>query len=316
MSKDYGSWSLTSLKAELEKRNAKRTGKKAVLVHRLQEYDILSGDVMNNPDTSYKIHAPDARLFHDINTDISLPVLDINDLDTFCSIAGHEDKEHAANMYKEHHLLTFRVAAEGLHHFINSKCASEMRTNIVYDIVIKYKANTILEAQCECAAGVGPYAQCKHVLTALFGLVDFIQNKNVNVRTSCASTLRTFRHPTKFYKGGPVKAEDLKLKYKGDNYKKIVNFDPRPGGSGGEKYVNFFKNHCINFAALQKGSVMPILQITTAADKRALYADHDYLEQRLEDTFLEEMLLSLLKPDEETKLERNEERAKITKNEK
>ncbi|KAI5646811.1 hypothetical protein NE865_01066 [Phthorimaea operculella] len=229
MSKNYSSWSLPALKAELEKRNAKRTGKKATPVQRLEDYDKLFGDIVTNPESSYKIQAPDAKLFQDVNTDIFLPVLDNSDLETFCS----DDKIHAANMYRDYFLLTFRVACQGPHHFISSQCAAEMKKNVHYNVLIKYEAHTIIETQCECAAGVGPHATCKHVVAVLYGLIDFTSRKILNVRSSCTAHLQTFHHPAEFYKGSPI----------------------------------------------------PILQIATPANKKAIFHDHDYMEKSEEDRF-------------------------------
>ena len=39
---------------------------------------------------------------------------------------------------------------------------------------------------------MGPSAHCKHVCAVIFGLIDFSENKTMNVRASCTSKLQTF----------------------------------------------------------------------------------------------------------------------------
>ena len=68
----------------------------------------------------------------------------------------------------------------------------------------------VVQCQCECAAGMGPSATCKHVCTVLFALQMFYECGEIITEETCTQHLQTF-HQTKPYKGSPVKAKDLPL---------------------------------------------------------------------------------------------------------
>lgn len=58
--------------------------------------------------------------------------------------------------------------------FIKYSCCAEMKKSVVYEIdVCMDKDGFIVECQCECAAGMGPNAHCKHVCAVLLALYDF-----------------------------------------------------------------------------------------------------------------------------------------------
>ena len=48
----------------------------------------------------------------------------------------------------------------------------------VVDVVVD-KYSTVLQCQCECAAGMGPTAHCKHVRAVLYALCEFTETKSV-----------------------------------------------------------------------------------------------------------------------------------------
>ncbi|KAJ2937190.1 hypothetical protein O0L34_g19064 [Tuta absoluta] len=294
--KDYGSWSLTELKEELRRRNAKLTGKKAQLVQRLIDYDQLFGNIINNPESCYKLTEPEAQEYLDLNSDSLVPSLNNDDLERFTVLTEREDVLTASNLYKEGFLLTCRLAYESQEdaYFINSICSSEMRKNISYRITIKLNDHIILETQCECAAGMGPYAQCKHVIPVIYAIIDFTTSKKIIINRTCTSKLQTFHQPNKIYTGNPVKAEDLVLRANNTNLNKIATFDPRPSETNfkrlgippSENYENDFRNLIINFSASNNSS-MPIRHLYQIADKKAFYQDHDYLKKTAAEEFID-----------------------------
>ena len=68
----------------------------------------------------------------------------------------------------------------------------------------------MMECQCECAAGVGPSAHCKHVCAILYAIHDVTVNKNTKLKLTCTQKIQSF-HKAKKYFGSPVKASALKL---------------------------------------------------------------------------------------------------------
>jgi hypothetical protein len=65
----------------------------------------------------------------------------------------------------------------------------------------------VLECQCECTAGTGPSAHCKHVALVLFALTRV--SEGILTKETCTQTLQSF-HQAKSYGGSPVKMQNLK----------------------------------------------------------------------------------------------------------
>ena len=101
-----------------------------------------------------------------------------------------------------------------------------MKKSVAYIVHMKIdKEGEILETQCECAAGMGPSACCKHVQAVMLAITDFTKGKQAMVELSCTEQLQSFHRPKKLYQGSPVKAEDIKITNKP---KASSMYDPRP----------------------------------------------------------------------------------------
>lgn len=120
---------------------------------------------------------------------------------------------------------------------------------------------TLLESQCECAAGMGPNSLCKHVCVVLYGCFKFHSNGNVKTEQTCTQKLQTF-HQTKRFTGCPIKARGLDLP--GCDEVCNIDFDPRPElYRNNLGYNSFFRNVCLNFRG---GSQMPVFQMFPPAN--------------------------------------------------
>jgi len=184
-----------------------------------------------------------------------------------------------------------------------------MRKNVTYvvDVVVD-KYSTVLQCQCECAAGMGPTAHCKHVRAVLSALCDFTKNKSVRTEQTCTQRLQTF-HKTKTYKGTPLKANTLRstlLRNKARGAQPTtpgcnrLHFDPRP-----EKfrksavYSSYVRNQAINFAAAQPASAqkMPLMQLYAPANPYSLESDHFYQSDGMSDNMLVSSHITSITPD-------------------
>lgn len=61
--------------------------------------------------------------------------------------------------------------------FFVALCSAEMKTSVDYEIKLQtnFQQREILMAQCDCPAGVGPSAACKHVSAVLHGIEYYIK---------------------------------------------------------------------------------------------------------------------------------------------
>ena len=81
---------------------------------------------------------------------------------------------------------SLRIASGAPHVFVQSTVWAEMRKSVSYRVDISLNEDGIVqETQCECGAGQGPTAHCKHVVTVLFGLTCFSATGDVLTELTC-----------------------------------------------------------------------------------------------------------------------------------
>ncbi|KAK4301494.1 hypothetical protein Pmani_026272 [Petrolisthes manimaculis] len=93
------------------------------------------------------------------------------------------------------------VTTERLQYFL-----SACYTNFNPKVADLYKGIYIQYVQT--AAGQGPAAHCKHVITVLFALVAFCKNGELLTDLTCTQVLQTF-HKSKIHKGSPLKLKNF-----------------------------------------------------------------------------------------------------------
>jgi putative phage-type endonuclease len=166
--------------------------------------------------------------------------------------------------------------------FIKSSCHAEMRKGVSYTVDIQLDSRgSVKETQCECAAGMGPAAHCKHVSTVLYGAVMFSKKLTIKTEETCTQKLQSF-HKCKKFIGSPIKANALDMP--GAAELTNIDFDPRPEQfRNAANYQDHFRNACLNFSGISK---MPIFQTFEPANTKAIALDHDYLKFSPEDNFL------------------------------
>jgi len=127
--------------------------------------------------------------------------------------------------------------------------------------------------QCECAAGMGPYAHCKHIRALLYALLEFRNGKDLCLELTCTDKLQTFHHPKQRHHGSPVKAQLLSL---GNVKSDGLIFDPTPFEmmETPDQLNRRVRNETINFAA-HSGNSVPLLQSIPPANIYAVNNDHD-----------------------------------------
>ena len=201
-------------------------------------------------------------------------------------------------MYQEKFLLCVRLSKQDGGVYLRGRCSAEMKKSVVYQVdLLLSEAGVISETQCECGAGMGPSAHCKHVTCVLLALVDFTDTKSICVQETCTERLQTF-HKVKKFKGSPQKAQQVRLKEIPSNTSNSIfnktDFDPRPLKFRNQpSYPAYLRNTCVNF---QSPTSMPILQTVPPANMKALCMDHDYMKESPEEKFLHEKNILTIDP--------------------
>lgn len=268
---------------------------------RLQDYDsnfnFRPTSEASGAGNSKDLDLPDVTFYKDLNTTSVLPVVQTSSVNCYLSLNLVNNKEKGDNLYKEKYLLCVRSVAVANEYFVKARCGAEMKKHIVYTVDMKISSDgAIEEAQCECGAGMGPTAHCKHVIALMYALVDFSQGKDVTLNESCTSRLQTF-HQVKKYKGSPIKACNLLLRSSVTPMTTLPTNDPRPESFRNQPtYRAHFRNSCLRFAA-KSYSRMPILNLFPPANLYAYHNDHNYFSSTPEQDCLQNMNLEMITED-------------------
>nr|XP_018672258.1 uncharacterized protein LOC108950671 [Ciona intestinalis] len=144
----------------------------------------------------------------------------------------------------------------------------------------KLKANAkgeLLNSACECPAGQGPHATCKHIAAVCYFLVVAKEKGELLIEDSCTSQLQRFHHPKRKHQGPPLTIEETTKLAKTTGY---MFEDPRP-----EKYRNVpetYQNHVRKEVIAYCGSTganITLRYLFGGADLISAQKDHDYLEK-------------------------------------
>ena len=186
--------------------------------------------------------------------------------------------------------------------FVRMQVRAEMKKTVTYDTDIQLDPDgTIIACQCDCTAGMGPEAHCKHIRTVLYGLLQFTSHGYIHVELSCTDQLQSFHRPKKIHTGSPVKADNLKIVKDASN----VIFDPMEGlvDETDEEYATRVRNLSINYASCSSDRI-PILQTYMPANPVGVDLDHCYLGRVPSEQFLEQQLITKISPEEIAHIER------------
>lgn len=129
----------------------------------------------------------------------------------------------------------------------------------------------IEECNCECPAGAGNEAHCRHVGVVLFSVLHMRRDKIILMAVSETQQLQEFHRPKNMSTGTPVNAQNLTKR----KFCKSVIFEPYPVNSIDKiSFNNRIRNLVLNFYP----SNMPMKQLYEPANPIALSQDHDYLK--------------------------------------
>lgn len=186
----------------------------------------------------------------------------------FCRTAKKFSK--AVELYESRYLLAARSSVVGDYNYIKGFCRKTMK-DLQYEVDIKIdKYGNPEESQCECPAGSGTTALCKHVAVLLLGVEHMVCDKIMLKYEACTQVLQQFHVPKKLYTGTPVRGESLKRKRKLTN----ADFDPLSGQNINKiNYNNRLRNLVLNYGS----SSMPMKQLYEPANPHAIESDHNYL---------------------------------------
>ncbi|XP_045773598.1 uncharacterized protein LOC123873001 [Maniola jurtina] len=283
----YSTWKLKELKDELKKRGGRITGKKSELVERLEAYDrnFNFGHQTLQASQSQAIDVPAVELYKDVNSSTILPKITKHHIQSYFD-RFNKNICDAVKLYESRYLLVLRSATSGQDTYLKGYCKASMK-QLQYEINIKLNNDGMPEeANCECAAGEGNEAHCKHIAVVLLAAENIVQQKIIILHEVSTSQLQTFHKPSRKYYATPLRASRFPSKRDINNtvfspyLKQNPDFDKKA-------FQCRFQSMILNYPQ----SSMPIKQIYPVASQRSICLDHEYLEKSAIDCFLESMVL-------------------------
>ncbi|CAH1104601.1 unnamed protein product [Psylliodes chrysocephalus] len=223
----YSNWKLNSLKDELKRRGAIMRGKKAELIERLEAYDrnFNFGFVaVDNENSAPKMCLPPPETFKDVHCGIKLNI-DISKtrVETYLQSFDQNITEKSAQLFQSKFVQYLKFSSTGSGVFFNSSVKAAMKKILYHVDIFITTDNSIEQCQCECAAGEGTQAHCKHITAVLLTVAMFCERKVLWIEEACTTQLQTFHQPKTKFNRSPIKATELPVLGNSNN-----NFDPRP----------------------------------------------------------------------------------------
>lgn len=186
-------------------------------------------------------------------------------------------------LYESRHLVTARFSQDGIYTYLRGQCKASMK-KVAYLVDIKLSQDgDIEECNCDCAAGSGVQASCKHVSVLLCGVLEMVHKKSIKLHQSSTQKLMTFNRPNKVFYNSPIAAQNLPTKRL-----KSCNYNPLNKTDVIENYADYVRNLIMGYGE----SSMPLLQTCEPANPHGIEWDHyPYLANTPHDRLLETLLL-------------------------
>ena len=267
--------------------------------------------VETNDTADFHMTLPNQAIYKDINTSMSLPSITIANINSWLSENGKTlTAANPPSLYTSSFLRVLRSVKHNNLIFIKGQCSAEMKKHISYWIDISIDAEVaIIEGQCDCAAGMGPKANCKHICVVLYALYDLTCRGQLQLQTTCTQELQTF-HKAKPFLASPLKANIIlpKKATVNNNTNAPLNFDPRSTKyQNAPGYTSFVRNMVLNYCYQSSNgeSSMPFVQMYNPANPYALESDHQYMSKTCTDKLLDDLHVTAITPEIVTDIERN-----------
>ncbi|ELU03366.1 hypothetical protein CAPTEDRAFT_190599 [Capitella teleta] len=116
---------------------------------------------------------PDPKSYSDINSSSVIPAISHEMMNAYLLACAKSYDKATELLYKEKYLLCLRSSSQQNQNFIKGRCSAEYCKATMYTVDVALDSTRIKD-QCECGAGAGPTAHCKHVSHRLL-LVRLLQ---------------------------------------------------------------------------------------------------------------------------------------------
>ena len=103
----------------------------------------------------------------------------------------------AKYLYDCGHVQNIEIGYANTTIFLRAKCHPEMQKDRIYNLLMSIDQSScdIAAASCDCPAGKGPSASCKHVGALCYALVEFCASGKIREFLTCTDRLQQWNKP-------------------------------------------------------------------------------------------------------------------------
>ena len=123
---------------------------------------------VNGTHTDFNMVLPEEQSYRDMNSDTPFVNFTETELTQYLDTFDKSLTKDAKDLYRERFLRFVRTTTHNDHNdqvFVKSQCRAQMKRAVTYTLDVSFSVSngSVMEAQCECAAGRGPEGHCKHI---------------------------------------------------------------------------------------------------------------------------------------------------------
>ena len=181
-----------------------------------------------------------------LSSDFVCPPVDIDGIYSYFEQDGDPAKipVNAWRMYKEGFLVSLMQAREKEKLYVRCQVMAEMTKGMKYvSKAVIDKHGTVGNSNCDCTAGAGSKAKCKHVAVVLFALESLSRTGKLKLQKTCTDLPQKWHEPARGPMQSPRKASGItygELNEAREQDAAPTPVAPEPGAS--EKIVNLLLN--------------------------------------------------------------------------
>ncbi|XP_043232089.1 uncharacterized protein LOC122386699 [Amphibalanus amphitrite] len=190
-------------------------------------------------------------------------------------------------MFKEGFMCSCSYSTSDRNLFLRATVFAEMKKDVTYLVECRIQDSEIRYTSCECTAGRGPHAICKHVAVLLYNLEQYERTDKWMMSKSCTDVAQSWPHQPKKRVLDPHEAktpEDI-LNANEDH---AYFADPRPA-----KFQKMDSKRqrvemmLINYSSTRSHSLHLGEICQGKANMQAVVDDHDYLRSSLTEAWVD-----------------------------
>ena len=169
--------------------------------------------------------------------------------------------------------------------YFSASVKAEMKKNISYHVSVAVDMSAVVQhGFCECTAGAGMHAQCKHITVLLFMIGHFVRTGELQMEKTCTEKEKEWNKPAKRkLVRSPIKCEKVTYKvskYAADDKSKSVSINSIQASAVSVEETERFQSLVTNFECSKQVRLGASGTFTNKGKMLDVIKDHDFMGER------------------------------------